>query len=253
MTDTLKVLAIDDDLDDLKLIKNYLENSKRVTFIVEECSNFEDARKLLLNNIYHIVITDYKIPGDISGLEFIKEAKTLYARMAFILITSHGDTKLQREAINFGVGEYLEKGTFNAVLLEKACIYAFGLSQQTSEPNVPNLIQELVQLTRKTSDAQYKTANELASMNAEMKELRTDVNRDTTRIQDQINMLHTQAYEEIKSIRADTVFFKIKDITEYVSKNTQLIYILAILIVIMILTLNYLPVENLKAIMEIFK
>ena len=85
MTDTLKVLAIDDDLDDLKLIKSYLENSKRVTFIVEECSNFENARKLLLNNLYHIVITDYKIPGDISGLEFIKEVKTLYARMAFIL------------------------------------------------------------------------------------------------------------------------------------------------------------------------
>jgi len=165
---TVKALVVDDDRDDARLIRDFLGEAKRSRFVVDVAETAEDCQERIRRNRYDVVLLDYRLP-DITGLELMRWFQDNHFRVPVVLITSHGDRRLQTEALEAGCADYLEKGAFQADLLERTCLYAIGLNERQvrngdGAAGVGLLIQELVSLTRESVTAQAKAADELETL-----------------------------------------------------------------------------------------
>lgn len=62
------------------------------------------------------VITDVRMPG-ISGIELLKQLKSMASPIPVIIITGHGDVPLAVEAMKYGAADFLEKPFDDELLL----------------------------------------------------------------------------------------------------------------------------------------
>lgn len=187
---TVRVLVVDDDQDDCVLVASLLGDAKRANFVVDAAYSPGAALdKLKQGGKYDVMLVDWKLDTSgipTTGLDFKKDLEALHYRIPVILITNHGDRRLQDMAMENGVAEYLEKGTFTAELLERTCLYAIGLHERQQanggSPGMGVMMEQLVDLTRASVNAQTETKNEIAGMRSDFKsELTTMEGRCTTR------------------------------------------------------------------------
>ena len=79
------ILVVDDDPDILSGMKDILEDSG---FAVETAACASEARKLLNQNIFSVLVSDYSLPDD-NGINLSREAKGLQPNLGMILMTGH--------------------------------------------------------------------------------------------------------------------------------------------------------------------
>ena len=89
------ILAVDEEKDELQLIKSTLKNDYNV--IVADDVN--EALKIIRKEEIHLIITDQKIRG-VSGLEFLQKSSEISADTVKIILTSYTDTDLLLNTIN---------------------------------------------------------------------------------------------------------------------------------------------------------
>jgi len=242
---SVRVLIIDDDREDAKLVSDLLGEGKRAKFAVEKAETADAGLTKLEESKFDVVLLDYKLP-DLDGLSFLKRIyEELYFKIPVVIITSHGDRSLQARAIEAGAAEYLEKGTFNTEILERTCIYAIGLyEKQTrngSGPGVGVNIETLVSLTRESVIAQTHATEELKASRAASTEQSAAIRAD------------------IRSMR-DAVLSEVRDISrfrwllDWIKSNPIVAIVIflclvtiAVLAVILINSLDPATVEALKA------
>ena len=70
--------------------------------------NGQDAIDYIKNNAVNIVITDIKMPG-ISGLDLIKETKSLSNKIQYIIISGYREFEYARTAMKYGIDHYVLK------------------------------------------------------------------------------------------------------------------------------------------------
>ncbi len=64
----------------------------------------------LQQKIPHVVITDYRLGGDMNGLDVLKSVRRMSTWTQGILITAHGDEQIARDAlIEGGAYDYIKK------------------------------------------------------------------------------------------------------------------------------------------------
>lgn len=246
---TVKLLVIEDDLDDRKLITDFLEESKRANFITDFVGNAEEAKELIRRRRFDCILLDYRLP-DLTGLGLMQWFRDNHFRLPVVLVTSHGDTRLQNEALEAGVCEYLEKGTFNAEILERTLLYAVGLhNKQTTEGGVGVglLIQELVGLTRDSVAAQTKAATQ-------MTELRSDLKEDMEVLRGDMREMKQHGDEQVASILKEMKkgpWEKAKGALEWSVANPLPALVIVLLVIVIatltVLLINSLDVEQVKA------
>lgn len=101
----MKVLLIEDDVRIAGLIKRGLEEQDfNVTLAYDGLS----GKKLILNNIYDIMITDIILP-EIDGLELCKQVRMIKPAMPIIMLTALGTTDDKVEGFDAGADDYLVK------------------------------------------------------------------------------------------------------------------------------------------------
>jgi len=213
----LKVLIIDDDQDDVRLVSDFLKEARRTTFIVDSVESGEEAHQKL-EEAYDVILMDYKLP-DMTGLDLISWMKANLNRCPVILITSHGDKRLQLEALEAGCAEYLEKGTFDSILLERTILYAIKLNQfkygeiEHSEP--------------------FKALTEQVLC---VKNLVEDLKKDQ---------------EELKKVQEETKWDRFKEFLNWVTLHPMIALVgfilLMTLIILLVLLLQVLDVDKVKA------
>jgi len=93
-------LYVDDEPDILDLGKLFLEREGE--FSVTITSSARDGLETLSGTAFDAVISDYQMP-DMDGLEFLKEVRSRYGNLPFILFTGRGREEVVIEAINLGV------------------------------------------------------------------------------------------------------------------------------------------------------
>lgn len=166
----IKVLLIEDDHDDARLLQDLMRDAGRATFILETAFLAQDGLALLKKTRFDVILLDYRLP-DMDGLSVLQEIEKLHYQIPVVIVTSHGDRNLQARAIEQGAAEFLEKGSITTDLLERTCLYAIGLNEKktnNSGPGVGQLIEQLVGLTRESVKAQAENAQEVRELRREL-------------------------------------------------------------------------------------
>lgn len=105
MSRRLSILVVDDDARQAQLLA---EAVGRMGHRTQVSTNPEDALELLKKEVFHLVITDMRMPG-IDGLSFLRQIKALDADTEVILVTAYASVGSAVEAIKIGAVDYFEK------------------------------------------------------------------------------------------------------------------------------------------------
>jgi PAS domain S-box-containing protein len=102
----LKVLHVDDDLNDLKVAEQCLKMQGR--FRVDTARSVEEAMEMMEKETYDAIISGYQMPGK-DGLEFLKELREKGNGTPFIIFTGKGREEIAVKALNLGAAGYFDK------------------------------------------------------------------------------------------------------------------------------------------------
>ena len=105
MTDKIKILWVDDEIDLLKPHIQFLEDKN---YHVTTCNNGRDAIDLFQDENFDIVFLDENMPG-MSGLETLSEMKEKKSATPVIMITKSEEELIMEEAIGSKISDYLIK------------------------------------------------------------------------------------------------------------------------------------------------
>lgn len=80
-------------------------------FVIAECSNGQEVLDFIRDNQVDIVITDIKMPL-LDGLGLAKEIQKRYPGIAVVILTAYSDFNYAKEAIRYGVSDFVIKNCF---------------------------------------------------------------------------------------------------------------------------------------------
>jgi len=103
---SVRLLFVDDEEQIRKVTKLYLET--KFSFVVDEAPNGDTALKMLEENRYDAVLSDYEMPG-LNGIDLLKEIRKV-SKIPFIIFTGRGREEVAMDALNCGADYYLQKG-----------------------------------------------------------------------------------------------------------------------------------------------
>jgi PAS domain S-box-containing protein len=107
MASPISILYVDDEPALLEIGKLFLE--RRGEFSVTKSESAPDAIRLLSDQRFDAIISDYQMP-DMNGIELLKYLRTLGNTTPFIIFTGKGREEVAIEALNSGADFYLQKG-----------------------------------------------------------------------------------------------------------------------------------------------
>lgn len=111
-----EILLVDDDEISRELASNALGKAKEFECNIVTASDGKEAMKILDNQCFDAVISDYRMPG-MDGIELLAQVKKIYPKTLRILVTAYSEIKVAKDAINKAeVHTYIEKPWDNDVL-----------------------------------------------------------------------------------------------------------------------------------------
>ena len=108
-----RILVVDDEPN----IRSGL--AKALSGIGREISTAQDAEEALgvfRRDRHHLVITDLKMPGNLSGLDLVRQIKDECPETLVLVITAHGSVETAVEAMRLGAHDYVPKPVDLALL-----------------------------------------------------------------------------------------------------------------------------------------
>jgi PAS domain S-box-containing protein len=103
----ISVLYVDDEQFLLEIAKVFLESQHE--FNVAIVPSAMEALERLSTVSYDLILSDYQMP-DMDGICFLKEVRSKFGNIPFILFTGKGREEVVIEAINNGADFYVQKG-----------------------------------------------------------------------------------------------------------------------------------------------
>ncbi|MHA2500360.1 MAG: response regulator [Candidatus Hodarchaeales archaeon] len=104
-----RVLLVDDDEDFLVLARKFLAREDP-TIDLSTSRSAEKALQKLTKEDFDAIVTDYQMPGGLSGLELLERLRTDGSSTPFIIFTGRGREDVAIRALNMGAAFYLKKG-----------------------------------------------------------------------------------------------------------------------------------------------
>jgi len=119
----IKILLIEDNPGDVRLIQEILKEADPVKFILESESRLSKGLANLNSGNFHLLLLDLNLP-DSKGLNTIKTALKETSNVPIVVFTSIDDEDTGIEALKEGAQDYLIKGQIRKELLVRAIHYA---------------------------------------------------------------------------------------------------------------------------------
>ncbi len=116
-------LIVEDNSSDKKLLQGLLRKDKTYTFNIDTASSMRETLPLLKENTYSIILSDLNL-GDSKDLDTLKTIRRLAPNSPVIVITGEYDGEQGLSAVSSGAHDFLQKGKFDANLLNKSISYA---------------------------------------------------------------------------------------------------------------------------------
>ena len=136
----IKILVIDDDPGDCRLVKLVLKEPPQATeFTVETAESLAEGLNCLKRRSFDLVLLDLGLP-DSRGLETVDKFCRACPHIAVVVLTDLEDEAVSLEAIKKGASDYLVKGRFDKTLLVRAIRYS--LERKQAEEKIERAAQE---------------------------------------------------------------------------------------------------------------
>ena len=167
----MKILLIEDAQEDHVIFTRFLKQIPNLDFSLEWVKTIKDAKSILNDNIFDIVVMDLGLP-DGKGVEGLKEFEKHIQRQPFIVLTGADGDDTLIEVSNFGIYDYFVKDDLTAPLLKRSLYYTinrFLVEKEQKELN-EQLIrsQRLELLGRITGGISHDINNKLAIIKANL-------------------------------------------------------------------------------------
>jgi PAS domain S-box-containing protein len=151
----IHILHVDDNKDDLTIFKYNLTSFDKDIYI-RWASSGEEAIKILQNEEFDCIISDYEMSPGMKGIDLLKCVRREYPNIPFIFLTGQGNEEIAAEAFRQGANDYYTK--------EYSLIYfrriLNSINQSISSFN-KHLEGELIQKSLMESEERYKRLVEL--------------------------------------------------------------------------------------------
>ena len=122
-TKPTKVLLIEDDPGDVRLIKLLLKGAETLSFEMVHVESLKEAFKLLEQEYFDVILSDLGL-SDSLGLDTFLRLKTQAPKVPIIVLTGLSDDDVGTKAVRFGAQDYLTKGKVDKNLLLRSIRYA---------------------------------------------------------------------------------------------------------------------------------
>lgn len=124
---TRTVLLLEDNLGDSRLIQMILSTLVDPQYEITTVQRLQEVKEILSQQAFDVALVDLTVP-DSTGLETVSAMVELAPRMPFVVLTGMLDEKLGQDAVQMGAQDFLIKGEFDELLLERTI--AFAISRQ---------------------------------------------------------------------------------------------------------------------------
>ncbi|TQV66312.1 response regulator [Exilibacterium tricleocarpae] len=121
----IKLLMVDDDEDDVLIIRALLDDIGRHRFQLDYATDFADGEAQLKSNTHDLCLMDYRL-GARDGIELLKRAKALSFTGPIIFLSGIHVNEVDNRALRAGAADFLTKENLTAQTLERAIRYALG-------------------------------------------------------------------------------------------------------------------------------
>lgn len=102
-----KILVVDDEKDMRWLLSNILKEDGYTIYEAEDCGHALNLLKK--DSPPDLILLDLRIPGEMDGIDLLKEIKTTRPEIQVIILTAYGNIGSAVEAIKLGAYDYLAK------------------------------------------------------------------------------------------------------------------------------------------------
>ncbi len=122
-TTPIKILLIEDNLGDARLIEIMLRDAGTQPYEVTSTDTFQKGIELLKQSAYDLVLLDLSLP-DSFGIDTITNANLSVPYVPIIVLTGRNDEEFALEVVKAGAQDYLVKGQIDSSLLSRSIRYA---------------------------------------------------------------------------------------------------------------------------------
>lgn len=119
----IKVLIIEDNLEDFRIIEEMLKEVQNPMFELYLHKRLDDGIKALVNDEFDILLLDLNLP-DSAGLDTFASVYDQAPEIPVVILTGFDDEELGIRAVREGAQDYLIKGQVNSLLLSRSITYA---------------------------------------------------------------------------------------------------------------------------------
>ena len=138
---TLRLLIVDDDEDDLYLITEALKEVTRTRYTVTTASSSLQAMGELAKAGFDVIFSDYRL-GAYTGVDFINSVRAAGIDTPIILLTGISDHVVDNAALKAGSSDFIPKTAITADVLDRSVRYALA------HANRQRLLQSILKNTR---------------------------------------------------------------------------------------------------------
>jgi PAS domain S-box-containing protein len=156
-SNTVRVLAIEDNPADLRLLKELLSEATSMDFEVVGAETLKEASALLPTGAFAVVLLDLNLP-DSFGLEGIEKIRANPIAPPVIVLTGLDNEEIGLQALSRNAQDYLVKGKIDSDILIRSIRYA--IERDRTEGAVRQMNAELEQRVAEQT-AEVRAANEM--------------------------------------------------------------------------------------------
>jgi len=158
MEENIKILVIEDNPGDARLINIYLKEFYDDKFIFSLADSLSKGKEFLSKEIFDIIILDLTLP-DSSGLDTFKKIHEYSPKIPIIVLTGLQDESIGINALKLGAQDFLVKGNIKGKELSRSINYSierFKLLRDLAEnaKNLEKKTKDLLNEQLKLSEAQ---------------------------------------------------------------------------------------------------
>jgi len=145
MNTDIKILLIEDNPGDVRMIREMLLEIERLRFETESIVKLSEGLKRLSEVKFDALLLDLGLP-DSNGMETLVKVISQYPELPVIVLTGLADEQAGVRAVHQGAQDYLTKGEINSDLLIRSIRYAIERKRLLTEMRNLSLRDELTGL-----------------------------------------------------------------------------------------------------------